>query len=487
MARRMAVLVALVVWVVAVAYLALAGRGSPQPERSGATVSVLSVATDPPGASVRLVSPGAAAAFARGTTPCDLPVAPRGEDNPAVLHIDMPGYLSQRRPLDLSTGQSQTVAVALQPMENWEPVPERTPSHAVTIAAVGDILLGQVLDPFGDVGDLLRSADVTFGNLECALTTHGAHTPGKTDAQIAAQEEFVFKAHPRWSNALSLAGFDVVSMANNHAMDYRGEGLVESVDSLSRLGVKVVGAGPNLGYARSRREVTVGKVKVGFLAVTTIVPYYSAAGESSPGVAAHPVGPMSGWLRTAISGAASSVDVLCVSFHWGIERQPMPAEYQRALAREAVAAGADFVIGHHPHCLQPVEVMDGALVVYMELARPRGVPYDVGECHLGGPHAGRQVEQGLDRQRRPALGGAVVRRDVLPGRGPLGDPVARRPRPHQVREAHVIVRLVEPQAGGWEDGRYPHRLHAGHTPSSVRAFSSEPSRYTVIPLHPRLY
>lgn len=345
---------------------ALGRSTSPTPEAEGAApgLALVSVDSTPPGASVRIAAPGSGDAFGRGITPCDLPVAADTHPDSFLLHIEKPGYQTQEQVLALAAGESRALDLALKPVPNWKPIEKREQANPVTIAAVGDILLGAVHDPFGDVGDLLRAADVTFGNLECVLTTHPNHTPGKTDAQIAAMEHFVFKAHPRWANALALAGFDVVSMANNHAMDYRSQGLLDSIQALDPTGVKVVGAGPTLAYARSRREITVGKTKVGFLAVTTIVPNYFAAAESSAGVAAHPVGPMQDWLRATIEAAGRKVDVLCVSFHWGIERETAPAAYQRQLARAAVDAGADFVIGHHPHCLQPIEVMDGALVVY---------------------------------------------------------------------------------------------------------------------------
>lgn len=362
--RRVVAATAVVLWVGLVGYSILIGRRPASDGAEGRAFSVLSVTTDPAGAAVRLGREGSERAFVRGTTPCDLLLEVPDEGGRVRLDISKPGFLPQRLDVRLTAAQSESVAVALEPLEQWKPDEQPRRTHPVTIAAVGDIRLGQVRDPFGEVGDLLRSSDVTFGNLECALTTSVVHTPGKTDAQVQQQKQFVFRAHPRWSNALALGGFDVLSMANNHAMDYQAEGLRDSVDSLSRLGLKVVGAGPTLAHARARREVTVGGVKVGFLAVTTIVPDYFPAAASSPGVAAHPAGPMAGWLRDAIAGASDSVDVLCVSFHWGIERQPQPAEYQRSLVRTAVEAGADFIIGHHPHCLQPIEVINGALVAY---------------------------------------------------------------------------------------------------------------------------
>jgi poly-gamma-glutamate synthesis protein (capsule biosynthesis protein) len=133
---------------------------------------------------------------------------------------------------------------------------------------------------------------------------------------------------------------------------------------LSKRGVRSVGAGENLAAACARREVAVGGVRVGFLAITTVAPGGYEATSRSAGVAVHPASSPQAWLLDAVRAARRNVDILCVSLHSGIERQSAPAAFQREIAVACVRAGASFVIGHHPHCLQPIEVIDGALVAH---------------------------------------------------------------------------------------------------------------------------
>ncbi len=363
--RRVTIVIGLLLaWAACAAFVVLDpfgdGKGG-----VAAPLATLSVTGQPTGASVRVESPGVKGIYARGVADCELLVSADGPTSRTyTVFIEKPGYQPEERSVTVHEGATEEVSFKLQPVPNWRESRPRGQAHPITIAAVGDILLGEVEDPFGGVRDRLIDADVTFGNLESPLTTYATHTPGKTDEQIANADQYVFKAHPRWANDLALAGFDVLSGANNHAMDYCAEGLTETIKTLDAHGIKPVGIGPTWWEARSLRVVTVGNVRVGFLAASTIVPLASAAGPERPGIAGHQVGEPEQWLTEAITSARSKVDVLCVSFHWGIERNAEPEGYQRRIAEVCAKAGATFVIGHHPHCLQPIEVIDRTLVVY---------------------------------------------------------------------------------------------------------------------------
>ncbi len=327
--------------------------------------AMLELETTPPGASIRIDPPDDSGVYARGVAPCTFRLSADDEEStPWVVHIEKPGYRAATRELLLKRGDRQQLSVELTQVPNWVRPKSAKEIHEVTIAAVGDILLGQVTDPFGDVRKVLQSADVTFGNLECPLTTATERTSAKSAQAIEDGEQFVFKAHPRWANELALAGFDVLSIANNHTVDYRYKGLTDTITALKQHGIKPVGAGSNQAEARSLRIVSVGNVQVGFLALSTIVyPGYGAT-VNAPGVAGHRPGDPEKWLTDTVAAAKRKVDILCVSIHWGIEREDQPAAYQKKMAAACVKAGASFVIGHHPHCLQPTEVINGSLVVY---------------------------------------------------------------------------------------------------------------------------
>lgn len=362
--RTVGCVIALIAWGVCMYLVRQGEAGRPAMPRSE-TVGYVAVDSVPPDATVRVTNQANPGVFSLGRTPCTLRLAIAGSQPEAfTVTVEKPGFRSAQKQVTLSRGAREDVAVQLTATEQPVTAEPRRPSHPVTITAVGDILLGQVKDPFGAVADALRDADITFGNLECALTTSTAHTASKSDADIATGEQYVFKADPSWASALSLAGFDVLSIANNHAMDYQAAGMRDTIAALQAKSMKPVGAGDNRAAARARREMVVGNVRVGFLAVSTVVPPGFAAGVNTPGVAAQPPAEAQQWLRDTVASARKNVDLLCVSMHWGIERQTTPADHQRKLAAACIHAGASFVIGHHPHCLQPVEIVDGGLVAY---------------------------------------------------------------------------------------------------------------------------
>lgn len=419
MSRLLGIGIAFGIWVSCVALL-WAGADGTDAEQPGDAPAQLEVVTRPEGAAVRVEWPHWRGVYVRGTTPCSLSI-PLGDraGSTCTVHIEKAGYQSVARELVPEPGVTESVAVELEPIAGWAHPSRPREAHPVTIAAVGDVRLGEVRDPFGAVSARLMNADVTFGNLEAPLTSHPHHTPAKSDAAIANYDEFVFRAHPRWANALAMAGFDIVSLANNHMMDYRQEGLAETIATLKAKGIKHVGAGADAAEAQSLRVIVVGGVRVGFLAATSIAPPGYGAQQARPGVATQRVGDLDRWLADAVAAASRKVDILCVSFHWGIERREEPADYQRRLARACVAAGADFVIGHHPHCLQPVEVVNGALVAY-SLGNFVGLGTDdltrrsqiITACFSGGRLAWYELAPVRIVDNRPLLDGPARR--VLP-------------------------------------------------------------------------
>jgi poly-gamma-glutamate synthesis protein (capsule biosynthesis protein) len=230
-----------------------------------------------------------------------------------------------------------------------------------TLLFAGDIMLsrgvgarmaakGDWTHPFHQVAETLRSADLTFGNLECPIS----------DAGRERGHLYSFRADPRALEGLLFAGFDVVSLANNHAYDWGPEALLDTIERLGDAGIRAAGAGSNDREAHYPVVVDLDGVRVAFLAYVSIEPKVAAAGPEKPGVA---------WLNpervlSDIRFARQLADIVVVSPHWGIEYAPKPEPWQVELARRMIDAGADLVVGHHPHVVQPVEEYAGGWIAY---------------------------------------------------------------------------------------------------------------------------
>ena len=238
----------------------------------------------------------------------------------------------------------------------------RVGSRDVTLDAVGDINLGDGVAtvmyqrgyryPWGGVARHLRSADLAFGNLECAVSRRGSAAPGK---------QYTFRGRPAALRvAARYAGMDVLSLANNHAEDFGKAALADTLKWIRRFGMTGVGAGHDLAAARRPRVVKRLGLRIAFVGFSDVNPPGFGAGPGTPGtVLATP-----GLVRRDTRRAARRADVVVATFHWGVERSATPNARQRQLARAALAGGADAVIGAHPHVLQPVERSGRRVVAY---------------------------------------------------------------------------------------------------------------------------
>lgn len=327
--------------------------------RYGWTESLLVVGSEPRGADVWVQPPDLGAEFLRGKTPCKVLISSAPVRGAVFkVRLERTGYAPYETQVLIHDGEQVDISGSMRRADGGA-------GERIVLAAVGDLCLGKVDDPFRNVGVFLQNADVTFGNLEGALTNATETSPAKPPSAVAAGQEYVFKAPPEDAGYLERAGFDVLALANNHAMDYRAQGLADTLAALRDHSITPVGAGPNLDAASAFRIVTVGRKTIGFLACSTITPSGFAATGKAAGVWAHPARAMqSDPLVDAVRRAAGTVNVLVVSLHWGIEREAEPQPYQRALARACVDAGADVVLGHHPHCLQPIELSGRKVVAY---------------------------------------------------------------------------------------------------------------------------
>jgi poly-gamma-glutamate capsule biosynthesis protein CapA/YwtB (metallophosphatase superfamily) len=235
-------------------------------------------------------------------------------------------------------------------------------SSMITIAAGGDVNFGdgvtptltsQGLDyPFGHVSEIFKSADLSFVNLECCISSQGAPVAGK---------EFCFEGPADSAAALSSGGVRVVSLANNHSKDYGTNAFLDTMVHLKESGVAWCGAGNNADEAYAPTVLDARGKKVAFVAFTGVIPDGWPATAQNPGCATITDRDR---VASTISEARSKADYVVASFHWGIELATSPNSEQRDLAHLAVDSGADFVIGHHPHVVQGFEVYKNKLIAY---------------------------------------------------------------------------------------------------------------------------
>ena len=226
-----------------------------------------------------------------------------------------------------------------------------------TLLAGGDVLLDltepEGVDPFTKVEPSLSSADVAIVNLEMAITERGE----------PYDKEFVFRAPGSAALTLAGAGIDVVSLANNHILDFGSVGLEDTISVLDEVGILRPGAGANNAEAYAPRVLVLdNEIRVAFVSASAIIPGGFSAGAERPGIAD------AKWaiprVLAAVRAAASGNDVVVVSIHWGVERATCPSQDQRGLAQQLIEAGANLILGHHPHVLQPIETFDRTVIAY---------------------------------------------------------------------------------------------------------------------------
>jgi hypothetical protein len=249
---------------------------------------------------------------------------------------------------------------------------------AFTLVFGGDIMLNGVpvaSKPLHAIRPMLLSGNAALANLEIPLTTCKVKTSLKSAEEIKAKSQFILKADPRHARHLADSGLDLLSLGNNHAMDYGAVGLNEMLGCLSQTRISHSGAGATQADAmrvavyRTRQGVRIGLVSaLGFVGPKAIGKLGPAT-ATEPGVAALSFGGIlnkrtRAALRTWMAEARRSCDFLVVGLHWGTERKTEPTPWQVALGRACIDAGADVVWGHHPHVLQGAELYKGKPILY---------------------------------------------------------------------------------------------------------------------------
>jgi poly-gamma-glutamate synthesis protein (capsule biosynthesis protein) len=263
------------------------------------------------------------------------------------------------------------------------------PTKPLSLVAVGDVIPTRPLFPGGGpatggfrrVVELISGADVAVGNLDTTLTTRGY--PREKLINVRANPQIV-------APDLARLGFDVVSVANNHGTDYGETGLFDTLEALESAGVTPVGGGKDLVQATTPAIVEANGWRIGVSAWTAVLPTGAAASAERPGLAplhVHTSYEVDPYLlmeepatvptvrshvderdldlaRAAISRLRSQVDFLVVLVHWGGGLSDVLAEYQPPLGRALLDAGADAVVGSHPHRVLGIERYGSKAIFY---------------------------------------------------------------------------------------------------------------------------
>lgn len=234
----------------------------------------------------------------------------------------------------------------------------------ITLLFVGDIMLDRGVEfymtqrndwklPFLRIADTLQKADLVFGNLESVISDKGTNLGSI----------YSFRADPKTLEGLSFAGFDILSVANNHSLDYGIEAFLDSMERLRQTGIATIGGGTTKNQAHAPVIKEVKGTKIGFLGYTNLGSPLWQAAENTPGIAWVDANTLEEFQKN-ISQAKQQSDILVVSVHFGEEYQTQPSETQKLIAKSAIDAGADIVIGHHSHVVQPVEKYKQGWIAY---------------------------------------------------------------------------------------------------------------------------
>jgi len=270
-------------------------------------------------------------------------------------------YLHSSKNQGISESQKQDEKEFLDFLSQKKKLPQA--SEEVSLVAVGDISFSRGVErivrkenntnyPFLKIQDYLKSADLVFGNLETPIT-QGSGIP---------DFEMIFRSNPGTEQALKQGGFSILSLANNHTPNFGEKGLKDTFNFLENAGIKYVGAGQNEQEACQPVYIENKGIKFAFLAYndTDVVPAYYEASANRFVTAFMQIDKTT----EAVKEAKQKADFVIVSMHAGIEYTGKPNNSQINFAHAVIDAGADLVIGHHPHVVQTLEKYKGKYIFY---------------------------------------------------------------------------------------------------------------------------
>lgn len=238
-------------------------------------------------------------------------------------------------------------------------------SQSFKISLIGDLLMDGSIRaqinkngfnyPWEMVKEYFLNDDITVGNLETSITTRGTKWDDK---------QFNFRSDPRNLKAMKESGIDILTLANNHILDYGYDGLLDTLNHIDKSGIKRVGGGKDKKEAIQGIIVEEDGIKIGLLSFSRVIPNVKwYATDKSPGIVGA-YDPHIEEVLNRIKEMKSQTDVVVLSIHWGVELSATPRKQEIDLAKKLVDAGADIIMGHHPHVLQGIEIYKGKPIFY---------------------------------------------------------------------------------------------------------------------------
>jgi poly-gamma-glutamate synthesis protein (capsule biosynthesis protein) len=230
----------------------------------------------------------------------------------------------------------------------------------IFIVAGGDVMLGSWAEeviqrngwdyPFKNLDSVLYDADVVFANLEAPFG----------DADSAFDKTYTFQVSPDLVHVLTAGKLNIVSLANNHILDFGIENLQETINLLKQHNIKFSGAGLNLIEARRPAIFEIKGKRLALASYSLTFPEEFWATDSTAGTCF----PYHHFVFDDIRKFKRENDFLIVSCHWGGELLKYPKDYQMEIAHKVIDAGADLILGHHPHIVQGIEMYKGKIIAY---------------------------------------------------------------------------------------------------------------------------
>jgi poly-gamma-glutamate synthesis protein (capsule biosynthesis protein) len=242
-------------------------------------------------------------------------------------------------------------------------------TRTVQLAFLGDVMLGRNVSRalnrhppewfWGDTLPILRETDAAIANLESPIT--------EKQRKWAGWKAFRYRADPASIEILTCANIRFVTLANNHILDYRARGLVDTLDALDSAGIVRAGAGRTLAEAAAPVLFPLHVLKIGIMAATDTMPEF-AAGAGRPGTHFVDIRTDRDGIEAIRRGAedlrVAGADLVVLTLHWGRDLRTAPNARFRHFARTAVEAGVDIVHGHSAHVFQGIERHRGGLILY---------------------------------------------------------------------------------------------------------------------------
>lgn len=238
----------------------------------------------------------------------------------------------------------------------------------IILAFTGDTMLGRVVNeyinrygekyPWGNVLPIIKKADLSFINLECVITSH------KQKSEMI--KPFYFRADLKAIEVLKTADIDYVSLANNHSLDFREEGLLDCIQLLDKNGIKHAGTGKNLEEASKPAILETKGIKFAILSHADYPEGWKAT-KIKPGINYTPITLEKEHfdkVKSSITQAKQQADFVVFSIHWGPNMRQYPTEEFINFAHTVIDAGVDIFHGHSAHIFQPIEIYKGKPIFY---------------------------------------------------------------------------------------------------------------------------